>query len=293
MATTTKRRRTEADKTEGKQADAQRSEAQQADAGRAAGRQTAAVATGPFALFAEGIRATYASQDAAQRVALDTFGRGQRLWWDSLRGMAQVSVATFAPVTARQLDERFETVERRTDELRQEVRAELERATTALGEAQQEASREQAQSVREVVRETAREQRAGRAALEETIAKLDTRLDRLAKAQAKQTEEVQAALTEHEQRLRDRLGDRIRTAVASIEAPKPADLEELRRQVAALAESLTATRNELATLARELRDERAGSRQTASAERPSSTPSAAGTRDRGAEASEPNAPNNR
>ena len=236
---------------------------------RAADAQTAGVATGPYALFAEGIRATYASQEAARTLALETFGRSQRLWWDSLRSMTQFSTAAFAPVTARQLDERFaavdqrfQAVERQATEQRRELRAELERATAALGEAQREASRGQAQSVREVVRETAREQRAGRTALEETIAKLDGRLDRLTKAQAKQLEEVQAALVEHEQRLRDRLGDRIRTAVGAIEAPKPADFEELRRQVATLGEAITATRGELTTLAREWRQQRAEPQRT-------------------------------
>ena len=234
-------------------------------------------ANGAFALLAQGVRAGYASQDAAQALTYEAYTRGQQVWWDGFRRMTEVSLAAFAPVTARELDERFESAERRADQDRQQLRRELDQATTALGEA----SREQVQSIREVVRETAREQRAARAGLEESIAKLDTRLDRLTKAEGKQLEEVRAALTEHEQHLRERLGDRIRTAIGSIEAAKPGDLEQLRRQLATLAESVTATRAELATLAGEIREERAATRKAGSASRSDSAPREATGQDRG------------
>jgi hypothetical protein len=210
------------------------------------------------ALWAEGLRTAYASQDAAQTLAVDAFGRGQRFWWDQWRSMAEAGMAVLLPVTVRQLGERFEAAERREAERQAEVRTQLERETAELRESQREAI----QAVREVVRETAREQRAGRSALEESIQKLDGRLDRLAKAQAKQAEELQAALAAQEQRLRERLGDRIRSAVDSIEAPKAGDLEEMRRQVAALGEGIAAIRGELSTLARDGRRERAASERS-------------------------------
>ena len=237
----------------------------------------AAPVSSTFGLLARGMQAGLASQDAAQALTYETYTRGQQIWWDGVRRMTEVSLAAFAPVTARELDERFEAAERRADQDRRQLRRELDQATTALGEA----SREQVQSIREVVRETAREQRSGRATLEEAIAKLDTRLDRLTKAEGKQLEEVRAALTEHEQHLRERLGDRIRTAIGSIEAAKPGDLEQLRRQLATLAESVTATRAELATLAGELREERAATRKAGSANRSDSAPREVAGQDRG------------
>jgi hypothetical protein len=206
------------------------------DTAAAAMSTTAAAASAPYQLLAEGMRTVAASQRAAWALGLEGLGRGQQLWWDQWRRLTDVGLAALVPVTAHRIDERFEAIERCAAERQGEVRAELERVTAELREAGQVQTR--------AVREVARDQRAGRTALDEAIEKLDGRLDRLAKAQAKQVQEVLAALGEQEQHLRDRLGERIRTAVGSIDTVKPADLEALRQQVAALAEMVTATRAE-------------------------------------------------
>ena len=236
-----------------------------ADNGSTDERQPAALAFPAYGLWAEGLRASYAAQNAVWRLGLDTIERGQRSWWDQWQRMAEVGQATLFPVTERQLNARFEAAERRAAERQDRIRADFERATAELRETQREASQAAAQAVRDA----GREQRAARAALDESVDKLSARLDRLTKAQGEQLDKLNTALTEHEQRLRERLGDRIRSAVGAVEAAKPSDVEELRRQVAALSEAVTTTRDELTSFTREWREQRVASDRPSPAARPS------------------------
>jgi hypothetical protein len=215
-------------------------------------------------LLADGLGTAYGSQNAAWTLGLEAFERGQRLWWDQWQRMTEVTLAAFLPVTDRQLSQRFEAAERRAAERQTGIRADFDRALAELREGQRESAQAQAQAIREATRE----QRAARAALDEAVEQLSGRLDRLARAQDKQLDSLHAALTEHEQRLRERLGDRIRSAVGAVEAARPSDLEELRRQVAALSEVVTTARDELSNFTREWREQGALSGRPSSATGP-------------------------
>lgn len=219
-----------------------------------------------YQLVAENVRAARAGQSAAWQLGVETFTQGQRLWWDQWHRIAEVSLAFADPITARQIDQRFELAERQAAEHQDAMRTEIDQAITRLREAQREWSQAQAKAVREAMAE----QRDERVSLDKGVQKLTVRLDQLAKVQAQQLETIQAALAEQEQRLRDRLGDRIRSAVGSIEVPKPNELAELRDGVAALSEAVAAIRQDLASLGRERREEPVEKKPTPSPARPPS-----------------------
>ena len=209
-------------------------------------------------LFAAGVRNAYAGQGALWELAARSFWSGQQLWWDQWRRMTEVSLAMLVPATDRRLDERFEAVERRAAERQTETRAELERAVGELRKAQRELSQAQTQAVREV----GREQRAARKAVDEAIEQLNDRIDRLTEAQDAQLDQINAALAEHAQRLSDRLGDRIQSAVRSNESARASDIRALRQQVAGLTEAVAAIRGELSTSTRERHQEQPASERT-------------------------------
>ena len=223
------------------------------------------------------MRATGASQSAAWQAGLETATRIQRLWWDQWTGWTEMGLAWLTPATARQVDERLEVAERGAAKREAETRTKLDRLATDLQEAQHEAGRQQARVLREALREAAGDQQAARTAIDEALASLDRRLDGLAKSQAKQLEELKKAMDEQEQRLRAALGARVRTAVSSIEAATPDDLEPLRDQVAALTRATTATRKEVAELGRELHEENPAEGHAAA---PDAEPSSGGTKSR-------------
>ena len=222
---------------------------------QAAERATARPAPIAQEMLTAGMRLASASQDAAWQIGAETVTRSQRLWWDQWTGWTQASLAWLAPLTAPQLEQRLEAAEREATKREGEIRANLDRVAADLHEAQQEAGRQQARALREALREAAGEQQTARTALDEALESLDRRLDALARTQTKQLEELKTAMAEQEQRLRAALGARLRTAVSSIEAATPEDLEPLRDQVAALTRATTATRKEVAELGRELHEE--------------------------------------
>ena len=231
--------------------------------------RTADVPSTVYGLLVDGLGTAYGSQNAAWTLGLEALERGQRFWLDQWQSMTEVTLAAFLPVTDRQLSQRFEAAERRAAERQAGIRADFDRTIAELRESQRESAQAQAQAIREATRE----QRAARAALDEAVEQLSGRLDRLARAQDKQLDNLNAALTEHEQRLRERLSDRIRSAVGAVEAARPSDLEELRRQVAALSEVVTTARDDLSNFTREWRERandadesRSGRSETAPAE---------------------------
>lgn len=202
-------------------------------------------------------RAAGAGQDSWQ-VGLETFAGLQRLWLDQWTAWTELGLAWLTPATARQLGERLEEADRGAAKREAEFRAGLDRVAADLHDAQQEAGRQQARALREALRDATGEQQAARTALDEALTRLDRRLDALAKTQVQQFDELKAALDEQERRLRAAFGARVRTAVDSIEAATPEDLEPLRDQVAALTRATTATRKEVAELGRELHDDDTG-----------------------------------
>jgi hypothetical protein len=202
-------------------------------------------------MLTAGMRLAGAGQDAAWRIGLETVTRSQRMWFDQWTRWTEAGLAWLTPVTAHQIDERLDAAERGAARREAEIRTRLDSVAADLHEAQQEAGRQQARALRDA----AREQQAAQAAADEALRSLDRRLDALTKAQTKQLEELKAAMNEQEQRLRAALGARVRTAVSSIDAATPEDLEPLRDQVAALARATTATRKEVAEFGRELHEE--------------------------------------
>jgi polyhydroxyalkanoate synthesis regulator phasin len=208
-----------------------------------------------YQLLGEGMRTASRGQQAGSTLAIETISQSQRFWWDQWRRMIEVGLAVFFPVTSRQLDERFEAAARQVAERQRELRADLDRVAAELREAQREASQTHASAIREA----RGEQRDGRTVLEEALGQLDGHINQLAGAQGKQLDDITAALNEQEGRLRDRLGDEIRSAIESFKAAKPDDLEELRGQVSALTETVTALRNELVSLTRDGRQSSIGS----------------------------------
>ena len=191
-----------------------------------------------------GVRTARAAQESAWSFALDAAARGQRFWWDQWRGLTEAGLATMAPVSLRQVDERLAASDRRADEQARRAAGDLDRVAGELRGDQERAAQEQARAIREVVREVGREQRAAVAALEGAVRDLDKRLNTLVKAEREQLEQIQAALGEQDRHIRERLGDQIRRAVGSIEASKPADIQAVRDQVAALAEAIDGLRRD-------------------------------------------------
>ena len=226
-----------------------------ADATETAGRTAVDGVSTAYQLLGEGMRTASRVQQAGSTLAMETVGQTQRFWWEQWRRMTEVGLAVVFPVSSRQLDERFEAAARQVAAHQRELRADLDRVAAELGQAQREASQTQAGTIREA----RREQRDGRTALEAALGQLDGRINQLAGAQGKQLDDITAALSEQEGRLRDRLGDRIRSAIESFEAATPGDLEALRGQVSALSETVTALRNELVSLTRDGRQGRADS----------------------------------